>query len=85
MFSEHIETLDSVKKIAKRLFSLQILLTGARFVELAHETHRRIEFDKFEIKQHDFIPNGIHSVHADSIEAYPFDSTEEDAIQWLLK
>lgn len=81
VFSAHIETLDSVEKIAKRLFSLQILLTGARFINLTHETHRRIEFDKFEIEEHDFLPNGVHNVYADTIEEYPFDGTEEENIK----
>ncbi len=78
VFTKHIESLQSVEEIAKRLFSLQILLTGSRFVELAHETHRRVVFDEFEIEDHESLPDGFHKVYADSIEEYPFDSTEEE-------
>ena len=78
VFTKHIESLKSEDDIAKRLFSLQILLTGARFVELAHETHRRIAFDGFEIKEHVSLPNGFHKVYADSIEECPFEGLEEE-------
>jgi len=78
VFTKHIESLKSEDDIAKRLFSLQILLTGARFVELAHETHRRIAFDGFQIEDHNSLPNGFHKVYADSIEEYPFKGSEEE-------
>jgi len=78
IFSNHIESLNNIDKIARRLFSLQTLLTGARFIELGHETHRRIQFDKFKLEGHNMLPDGIHKVHADSIEEYPFEGTEEE-------
>lgn len=78
VFTKHIESLKSEDDIAKRLFSLQILLTGARFIELAHETHRRIVFDGFEIEEHESLPDGFHKVYADSIEEYPFEGLEEE-------
>lgn len=78
VFTKHIESLKSVDEIAKRLFSLQILLTGSRFIELASETHRRIEFDGFEVEEHETLPDGYYKVYADSIEEYPFNSTEEE-------
>jgi len=80
VYSKHIEALQSEQDIAKRLFSLQILLTGARFVELAQETHRRIKFDGFEIENHKSLANGFYKVYADSIEEYPFNGKEEDNI-----
>lgn len=81
VFTEHIESLTTIEDIAKRLFSIQILLTGARFVELGTETHRRIKFDKFEIKDHDVFSDGFHNVYSDSIEEYPFENTEEENIE----
>lgn len=78
VFSPHIESLDSIEAILKRLFSMQILLNGARFIILKHETHRRIEFDRFEIINHPILENQIVNIYADSIEEYPFEGNEDN-------
>lgn len=78
VFSRHIESLDSTKAISKRLFSMQILLNGARFIVLGHETRKRIEFNQFQIKNHTTLLDQTIKIHSDSIEEYPFNGDEEE-------
>ena len=76
--SIHFEGLLTEKDIAKRLFSLQILLTGAKLIEEKGGLRKRIEFNRFKIENHPTLPNGSYSVYSDSLEKYPFAGTEKD-------
>lgn len=68
-FSSHIDCLEDPSRVAKRLYSLQVLLNGALRISSGGVNMMPITFDKFALC--DGGSNG--SVHADAIEECPFD------------
>jgi len=72
-YSYHIDELDDKELVAKRLYSLQLILNGALRINEKRDIAVPIKFDKFALCK-----NGVsHSVYADTLDEFPFSNNLE--------
>ena len=72
-YSRHIDELDDAKHVARRLFSLQLLLNGALRAAWQDAAYCPITFTEFVLCD----GGGFESVYADVIEDLPFSQNPE--------